>query len=140
MGAAMVTNIPLLIPHLPGIGSAVAAAIMGTFLMYVFLWGGLYLMELEERFLRTAIAMFGAEAVINLPALMLTMMLVGEQITGINALGSLLRLLLLLWKLAVIGHILRHALDIRFAVGVVIAVVYTMLLYILIQQLMPTTV
>jgi hypothetical protein len=113
---------------------------MGLFLMYVFLWGGLYLMELEGRFLRTATAMFGAEAVINLPVLMVEMLLLGEEISGIKALAGLLRLLLLFWNLAVIGHILKHALDIRFAVGVVIAVVYTMLLIMLIQQLMPVTV
>ena len=140
MAAVMVTNIPLLLPHMSGIGSVVAATLLGLFLKYVFLQGGLYLMEVEKRFLQTATAMFGAEAVINLPGLMLEMMLIGEQIGGINALGALFRLLLLFWSLAVMGHILRHALDIRFALGVVIAVIYTMLLIILIQQLMPATV
>ncbi len=140
MGATLVTNIPLLIPHLHGVGTVLAASLLDLFLMYIFLRGGLYLMEMEERFLQTAAALYGTGAVLNLPALMLEMMLLGEQIDAISALGGLLRLALWVWSLAVIGHILRHALNVRLAVGVVIAVIYTMLLMMLIQQLMPVTV
>ncbi len=137
IAASLATTIPLLMPYLHELGPVLAASLLDIFLLLIFLRGGLYFMEMEERFLQTATALFGTSAVINIPALMLGMFLLGDEIGGINVIGALLRLLMLICSLAVVGNILRYTFNIRFAAGVMIAVIYTVLINILIQQIMP---
>jgi hypothetical protein len=54
-----------------------------------------------------------------------------------KAVGSALYLPLLVWNITVIGHILRHALAIRLAGGIAVALVYAFLITLLINQYLP---
>ncbi len=140
IAASVITSVPILLPRMHEVSLVAAAILMNLFLILIILRGGLYFMELEQRFMQAATALFGADAILNLPALMLDMLLLGEEIDGISALVVILHVMLVIWSLAVVGHILRHTLNIRFAAGVAIALVYAMLIRMLIQQLLPATI
>jgi hypothetical protein len=140
IAASVITSFPLLLTRMHEVNLVVVAIVINLFLVLIILRGGLYLMELEQRFMQAATALFGTDAILNLPAMMLDMLLLGEEISGISALGVILNVMLLIWGLAVVGHILRHTLSIRFAAGVVVAVVYAMLMQMLIQQILPATI
>ncbi len=123
--------------HLKGIYPALAASLMDAGLILLFLRGGLYFLEKEPRFLQTATAIFGSGAVINIPLLLLELMVSGAQTDVMKAVAALLFLLMVVWGLMVLGHILRHALDIRFAGGVAIALGYFILVSLLVNQFLP---
>ncbi len=123
--------------HLKGVYPALAASLMDTGLILLFLRGGLYFLEKEPRFLQTATAIFGSGAVINIPLLVLELMFAAAQSDVMQAVATLLFLLLVVWSLLVLGHILRYALDIRFAGGVAIALGYFILISLLVNQFLP---
>ena len=113
-------------------GLAVAAleesrfALLELGLTYLFTLGFLYAVlsfrRLTSRFMQTASAVFGADALITLVALPALHAASGEgaerPVTGLAMLA------LGLWNLAVLGHIFRHALDTILPVGVLVALGY----------------
>jgi len=83
----------------------------------------LWVRELGVRYTQTATALLGTGALLMalaLPFLILQMKL-GEDH---NFLPSIIVLALMIWNLNVVGHILRHALDTRFFVGLLLSIVY----------------
>lgn len=79
---------------------------------------------LPGRFLQTATAFFGTDALLTLLALPIAVTLPPEpdpQI-GMARFGLLLAQL---WSIAIMGHILRHALSVALGVGVLVAFGYT---------------
>lgn len=134
--ATLVTAVPLLVYSFKGLTPALVAAAMDAALMLIFLRGGLYFLNLESRFLQTATAIFGSGAILNLVAVPIHLMVGVEPGSDVvSQLGGVLNLLLLIWSLVILGHILRHSLDIHLGGGIAIAVVYFMLILLLVQQL-----
>ncbi len=82
----------------------------------------LWVKDSGERYTQAATAMAGSGAILMasaLPLLILQAMLGPE-----NNFTLLLVLILVVWKLSVVGHILRHALDTSLFVGLLLSVVY----------------
>lgn len=80
----------------------------------------LYYRALTNRVRQTVTALMGSGAFIG--AMVLVLLVVMPQ------LPALLRLLVFFWNLAVIGHILRHAMDIHPVAGFIIAIGYAVVI------------
>lgn len=91
-----------------------------------------------ERWLKTLLAIMGTGSVIGLFALPLFMGLFmldsGELL---QALILMVYMVLLIWSIAIMGHILRHALETSMGFGVLFALVYIVITSILIGVLVP---
>lgn len=105
----------------PALQIAVAA---GFTLLFVGV--ALQLRKLGNRFVQTATALFGTDALLTLIALPATMGL-DRSSEEISPLAALWLLGVLLWTLMVVGHILRNALDLPLVGGVLAALVYLFL-------------
>lgn len=110
-------------------------SLTGGALLAGFLWGALSLTRKQSRWLQTATAAFGCDTLVSALAFPL---LLGSQFTpdAAEALGLLLQILLL-WQIAVIGHILRHALNVPFLAGFGLAFAYTVASIGIIMVLFP---
>lgn len=114
---------------------AVAQSVVGIALLAGFLWGALSLSSKRPRFLQTATAAFGCDTLISALAvpLLVSMQLIPEAI----GLASIFLAFLLFWQVAVVAHILRHALSIPFISGLGLALAYTVVSYGIIMALFP---
>jgi hypothetical protein len=102
---------------------ALIQAAVGALLLGGFLWIALSFTGKRSRFLQTATAAFGADTLISIAALPLLVW--GRWATDAQGLVAILLLLLMLWQMAVIGHILHHALSVSFPAGLGLALAYT---------------
>jgi hypothetical protein len=93
---------------------------------------------LGQRVPQTLVGMAGTGALFTLMAFpaMVSLLAAAEQ-GGDASLPSLLLLALMLWNLAVIGHIWRHALNTTLAIGMSLAVAYALLSLALLATLFP---
>ncbi|WP_045223494.1 hypothetical protein [Methyloterricola oryzae] len=113
---------------------AVLQALVELLILLGFVWGNLKFLRLQKRFVQTAIAMLGADALIS----SLAIPPVAWMAYSAGARGAyLLLLLLMLWHLAVVAHILRHALSRPLGVGIGLAVVYVVASYQVMLTLFP---
>jgi len=105
--------------------SAVMAALVDAGLMLSMIWLVLWARQLTPRFMQSAAALLGTGILFGFVAVPL--MWWQSQYTEPNqALApSLLILMLFGWNVAVIGHILRHALNTQFYIGVLMSLLYT---------------
>lgn len=87
-----------------------------------YLHGVLTIKGLRGRFVQTASAVFGTDVVVTGLALPIMAMTTGPSDEA--PVSGLLMLALVLWNLAILGHILRHALAVRLPVGVLWALAY----------------
>jgi len=78
--------------------------------------------ELTPRFIQTTTALAGSGAIISAMALPLLVLQAGLGETSV--LPSVLVLGLMIWNLNIMGNILRHALETKAWVGLVLAVMY----------------
>jgi len=118
---------------IPGV-SAMAAAMTDAVIMLVMLRLVLMTQNRAARYVQTATAIFGSGIVLGLVALPLQLALdPNAQGNEISAIVSMAYLLLLIWSQLVIAHVLRHALDISFALGIGLALVYSVLSGVTIQ-------
>ena len=93
------------------------------------------------RLAQTYTALVGSGTLLNLIALPITLGLLGAQEAGGGVgLFAMLWLGLLIWSLMVTGHIYRHALDIPFPAGIVIAMGYLVLILELTRTFFPVEV
>lgn len=91
-------------------------------ILLVFIWVSLKAAAKMNRMRQTLIAMFGTDALISGFAIPLeALFLADPQASPIH----LLLLLLMLWHMAVVAHILRHALSQTLMVGLALSFVYT---------------
>jgi hypothetical protein len=105
--------------------AAIQALVEGAMLLG-FLFITLKVTGLMSRFLQTASAMLGCDALISSLAVpLLTWMLTSPEAKGVY----LFLLLLMLWHLAVVAHILRHALSRHLGIGLGLAIVYVVASY-----------
>ncbi len=109
-----------------GIGQAAATALVGTLLVVALVHGALTFTGRPHRFSQTVTAMAGAEFMLGLLALAITLWYYSG---GSEWVASALSLLLLGWNVAVAAHIFRHALDGTPLLGVASALAYTMISY-----------
>ena len=92
-----------------------AAMLMG------FLYVTLVSAQLKNRLLQTAIAMLGTDAMISAFALPFLVAISGvEEAKGVY----IVLLMLMLWHVAIMGHILRHALSRSYGFGLGLAIFY----------------
>ena len=120
---AAVVAVSALISRLPG--PAIGSSMVETFLIAAINFVLLALRRFDGRWLQTTTAMAGTGVLFTLLALPLLAGLAGAG--NADAAASLLYpalLALIVWNIAVIAHILRHALSVPFAVAVIIAAAY----------------
>ena len=102
--------------------TAIALTIVHAALLLSLTYAVLWAKELTPRLNQTASALAGSDAILTLIALPVLMWQPeGENIPPIP---TLIFLALTIWKLAIVGHILRHAMNIHFLMGVILAVAY----------------
>ncbi|MDT8388587.1 MAG: hypothetical protein RQ736_13860 [Thiogranum sp.] len=124
---------------LPGTDQAQAfgMAMADTLLMILFSWAVLTLSGKATRWVQTLTALAGTGMLLSLFAMPLVLQ-VSRSVESGGAPGALLVsawLLLLVWSIAVQAHIFRHALSTRYGVGVLIAILHTLLAITLLQAL-----
>lgn len=104
------------------------------FLLAAFLCGVLFLSGKLARWLKTAIALFGCDALISTLALPI---LIWLDFHPDAQMVFLLLVTLMLWHLLVVSHIFRHALSVPFLAGFVLAFAYTSMTYQVLLSLFP---
>jgi hypothetical protein len=126
-----------------GLALALIQAALDLALLMVVLHTAMRMLDRLPRFLQTATAMAGADALIGLVAL-LPLMLAGPVVESGGAPGAttilagLLFLVLVVWSILVSAHILRHAFDITLGQGAFIAVAYDLIAFVLVGGLIET--
>jgi len=103
--------------------SAVLSGILDVALVAAMTQLLLWIKEMGGRFMQTFTALMGTGAILGLVALplLIIQMQLGEQSAF---LPSVFIIALTIWNLAIVGHILRHAISAPFFVGVLLAVAY----------------
>ena len=116
--------------------SALAASMLDAVIALVMLRLVLVIQNHSARFLQTATALFGSSLVLGLIALPLQLVVgdAGNE-SAMAPLVSMAYLVLLIWVQVVIGHILRHALNISLPLGIGLALTYSIVSGIIIQAL-----
>jgi len=116
-----VTSILLSSVHL-GIGLSLVSGVIDTALLCALTATLLYATRLQVRLTQTLSALAGTGTLVGLVALPISSWLQAAQAGGSEtATPALILLLLVGWSLAVMGHILRHALSTVLILGLVIA-------------------
>ncbi len=100
------------------------------------LWLVLNLTGRSERFVQSAAAAMGSSALLGIVALPVVS-LAGSSEEGLALVAGLSMLGLVIWSILVLGHIMRHALEIRLGQGVMVALAYTFTSYSLMGLLFP---
>lgn len=115
------------------------SAALGANLVDLLLTGGVLFVLLRtrnhaERWLQTTTAFFGIGTLSS--GLMLAYR-APVELLGLEPMGVLLSFALVVWAHVVLGHILRHALQIPWGAGIVLVFAYTMLAFSFINQWFP---
>jgi hypothetical protein len=122
-------------------GNAVLSGVLETFLVSVITLGILKLNRHPERWVQTLTALTGTGCILGILALPLfsgaLLLNTGDLL---QVLLVILYLILIIWSLAIMGHILRHALDTTMGVGVVFAIFYILITSLLIGAFISGTV
>ena len=96
---------------------ALLAAVVDTFLLIALVHVALNLRQFGVRVRQTLMALAGCGALFAIPSLIAASWIGGTA-------PFVVWVPLLLWMVAVYGHILRHALEVRYALGIAAACVY----------------
>lgn len=136
---SMITGVVVIGNHFTHPIAAMAAQLLDLLLMATTVAVVLHLQGQMPRFYQAVTALFGTSALLNL-AVMPTQLMIGHEPSeaAMGDVGVLLFLILVIWGLVVIGHILRHTFEIRFANGMLIAMGYFFLINWLVQSLFVT--
>jgi len=109
-------------------GTALLAALVDTGMLVGLAYAGLWILDLKNRLTKLVTALAGTGVVWQLVALPVMNLLAGAADTTPNTalatLSYLLLLALVAWAIFIIGHILRHALNMKFSFALGIAVLY----------------
>ncbi|GAB4357771.1 MAG: hypothetical protein Kow006_25770 [Gammaproteobacteria bacterium] len=101
-------------------------------------WGALVWRGYTARWMQTWTALTGSSTLLALIALpTIRWLYLGAEAGTVDPLALLLWFGMLLWNLAVIGHVLRHALQVPLGLGVAIAVGYLLASVTTIEILFP---
>lgn len=103
--------------------------------------GALYLVLRAKawagRFVQTSTALLGSSALLGLLTLPMVQLGRGPTDSIATVAAAWLLVVVLAWSMLVMGHILRHALELRLGQGVLIAVAFSMVTYVLINAVFP---
>ncbi|HEB98910.1 MAG TPA: hypothetical protein ENJ05_05340 [Thiotrichales bacterium] len=116
---------------------ALGVSLFDTLMLAAFLQLGLRSVGHPARFTQSFTALALAWGVIGLFAVPLGYAFVAADNGGPSAFLMLFLMLTLVWSLAVMGHVLRHALDVSRGLGVAFAVAYFFLSQLLMEVLFP---
>ena len=109
---------------------ALALSVLAVLLVYSFTRLLLWTLNFSSRSRKTLIAIFGTDLVIALPAIGLRYWLHWLETHNLQSdLAIILWILVFIWNLLVTAHILRHALDKPFGVGVIASIGYTVIVF-----------
>jgi len=112
--------------NLPESGNVAAQVAVATLFAAAFLYALLALRGLQARFVQSATAIFGTDAVIGFPVVLLSFP-IGAQGPE-QAPGAAAGILLLWgWHLVILGHIFRHTLELKLPLGLLLALAYSFL-------------
>jgi hypothetical protein len=103
-----------------------------------FIWGVLKSFNRERRFRQTAVALFGADTLINL--LSVPLLLWGGGLEAADATppaAAIAVLLLLCWQIDIAGYVLSRAIERPYVVGVSIMIAYVLLSFSVRASLSP---
>lgn len=117
------------------LSQAVLQSVLAPALLALFLFGLLKFSNHSSRYTQTVTAGIGGDALITVLAV--PPVLLGLIIPDVRGYVGLLLFALMLWEIAVIGHIIRHAMDIPFMAGLGLALAYTALSYRIMMALFP---
>jgi hypothetical protein len=112
---------------------ALAETLFESGVLLAVLYFGLASRKRLARFYQAATALMGSGLLLGL----LAMPLVSWSQRSESSEAGILLLVLIVWSLVVMGHILRHTLDISFNLGLGIAVLYTLVSWNLTFMLFP---
>ncbi len=119
-------------------GIAVAVSLLDALLLATFVQLVLRIRAKPERFNQTLAAMAGTGLLLGLLAVPVIQGLSAAQLADQAASGlALLWLAILIWSLLILGHILRHALEVKLATGIGIGVLYSLLSVMIVRSLFP---
>ena len=117
---------------------ALLAGVVSTLVMCALVASLLYASRRATRTLQTLTAMAGSDVVVGLAALPVTAWLhAAADDAAVSGVPGLLFLVLIVWNLAVAGHVLRHALSSPLPLGIVLALVLYILSVNIIHALFP---
>ena len=105
---------------------AVLQVAADVILLLVFVYVMLRIRSMSNRLPQTVSALGGTGFLFSLFALpiMISIHAIGAGDTEARTIPGLMLVVLILWNIAVLGHIFRYALDVRPGVGVALALVY----------------
>ncbi|MBK1734330.1 hypothetical protein CKO15_03330 [Halorhodospira abdelmalekii] len=112
--------------NLPQAGPVTTQIAVAVLFGLFFLYALLTLRGVADRFIQSATAMFGADALIAAPVALVTFSLAGRSPEEAPT-AALIILLLWLWHIGVLGAIFHHALQMRLPLGVLLALAYSFL-------------
>ncbi len=144
LGLLLAANILVGVLAFGGLYGSVVRAFMAGVVENLFflttLGSLLYFKGLLPRFNQAATALLGSStllAVILIP--LYSMSATGGDHTAMTAVADLGALALLIWSLLIMGHVIRHTIEIPFGRGVMFAVVYFLLSSLFVGSLFPST-
>lgn len=119
---------------------ALLVGLLDVLLLASFAQIALRIVAKPERFNQTLAAMAGTWLLLGLLALPMIQGLIAARAadTSVPLLGFAY-LGILVWSLLVLGHILRHALNLSMPFGVGIGLVYTLISYLIVDTLFPVS-
>jgi hypothetical protein len=90
-----------------------------------------------ERFNQTAVALFGSNALIMISAVPVSYVAALQNSASVQIVVDALIYGILAWSILVIAHVIRHALDTKLFIGILIAGAYTVINILLFAILFP---
>ena len=134
VGANLVVGVLLGLASSDG-AAAMGQSLAGIVLLSVFLLAALHLSGKWARWPQTITAAFGADTLLSLIAGVFILM--AELLPDAGPGVGMALLLLMLWQIAVLGHILRHALDLPVVAGMALSLAYFVVSYRILMTLFP---
>lgn len=133
---SLLTGTLVVVGTFGSLGAALAAQSLDILLLLGLLKLLLQINSKPARFQQTAIALLGTGVLINLVAMPLQLIAPGDPSANVaTELSGLLYLFLLVWALVIVGHIIRHAIEIKLANGIALALIYFLAVNFLVESL-----
>jgi hypothetical protein len=130
LAGALISAVSLPLPQ------ALGATLLDTSLLAAFAYAALRLRGRPARFTQTLTALAGSLTVIAALSIPLTWWLYALQSAGSDAGAPLVLLLVVqLWSIGVIGHVMRHALEVSLPFALAVAIVFFALAVQILNQL-----
>lgn len=125
----------LIAPDVGGPDRGFLAALLDLMVILSWVWLLLAFMGRQARYLQTATALLGSNAVLATSALPLQWM----AVNGAPAVAEVLLFVVMAWSLVVIAHILRHALEVGLGLAMGLALTYSVVTSLIINLFFPVS-